>query len=328
MRRNATQRRYGAKAFRRNQTMATLAGAFRAGLSITAGFAAQKALSGVVCKLLCDRLFGAAPTPTAPPTPAPVSGLEVLQPYSKVIASGVAAVAGIAGANMVLKDTETKKLVTGGMASAFLHQVLVTVLERVSPVAAQAISGVGSDSEAAKLSAMYGLGAQSIAPRWTPIGQDESNPWTAAAGMGMGEYFAESMSGLGAYTANPDLYQAAAGFGAVDNANTNHIDPSSNLDRELSIAEAAAGIGEYFESGVAGLGEYFESGVSGLGQVAYQAAAGMGAIDRVPGANTWLPGMADSQLWAGTRGIRQGQMANATTRAGILQSGGNQGVFG
>lgn len=327
MRRNATQRRYGLKAFRRNQTMATLAGAFRAGISITAGFAAQKALSGVVCRLLCDRLFGAAPSPAAPaPTAPAVSGLEVLQPYSKVIASGLAAVAGIAGANMVLKDTETKKLVTGGMATGFLHQVLVTVLERVSPMAAEAVSGIGSDSEAARLSAMYGLGAQSIAPRWTPIGQNESNPYTAAAGMG--EYFAESMSGLGAYTANPDLYQAAAGFGAMDNANSNHVDPSSNLDRELTIAEAAAGVGEYFESGVSGVGEYFESGVSGLGQTAYQAAAGMGAIERVPGANTWLPGMSDPQLWAGTRGISQGQMAHATTRAGILQSGGNQGVFG
>src|SRR3990167_889945 len=115
---------------------------------------------------------------------------------------------------------------------------------------------------------------------------------------GLGEYFSEPMSGLGAYGANPDMYQAAAGYGTVDYANGNHVDPGSDLDRELTIAEAAAGVGA--------LPAY--EAAAGFGRVqSYEASAGMGAIQSLQRADTWIPGMANPQLWAGVRGGRSGE---------------------
>jgi hypothetical protein len=67
----------------------------------------------------------------------------------------------------------------------------------------------------------------------------------------------------------------------------------------------------------AGLGEYFDSGVAGLGNVGI-----------APSASTWIPGTSYPQLWAGTRPVNENQEATAMVPAGILQSGGNQGVFG
>jgi hypothetical protein len=66
------------------------------------------------------------------------------------------------------------------------------------------------------------------------------------------------------------------------------------------------------------MGEYFSSGVSGLGTT----------IGSAPSANTWIPGMSNPQLWAGTRPIDQGQEATAMVPAGVLTSGGGQGVLG
>ena len=83
--------------------------------------------------------------------------------------------------------------------------------------------------------------------------------------------------------------------------------PSSDLDRELSIAEAAAGVGAVSP---------------------FEAAAGFGAIQSLPRADTWVPGMSDPQLWAGARGIRRGQAATELTPAGILQTAGGGGTFG
>jgi hypothetical protein len=115
--------------------------------------------------------------------------------------------------------------------------------------------------------------------------------------------------------------QAAAGYGADETANTNHIDPSSDLDRELTIAEAAAGIGATNYQAAAGMrggmGEYFSSGVNGLGNVGI-----------APSSSTWIPGSSYPQLWAGTRPIDNGQEATAQVPAGILQGGGGQGILG
>ena len=307
--------------------METLRAAFANGALITAVFVAHKALTKVVCKIVCDRLFGAPGTATEPAEAPATDGLEALQPYRNTIAGAFTAALGIGLTNMFVRDVRVKMMITGGMATSFLHTVLVTVLDRVSPEAAAALSG-SEDAEAARLSAMYGLGAgTSILPHYDPIGE-----YFTEQVSGLGEYFTENVSGLGQYTNNPDLYQAAAGYGAVNDANSNHIDPSSDLDRELSIAEAAAGVGQAYQA-AAGMGQAVEpfeaqAGGGGVGEYFTEQVSGLGGIARVPTADTWVPGTSDGQLWAGVRAVEQPQSSHAMTRAGILTSGGNQGVFG
>jgi hypothetical protein len=327
MRRN---RRRGLFAFRRNQFLPDLGTVFKAGGLMVAGFAAQKAMTKILSDLVLDKLFAAAAPAPAPAntTPPPASGLGQIGDFKGIIAGGVGAVAGIIVANQVVKDQQVKTLITGGLAAGFLHTVLVTLLDKVSPEVSGYLAGY-DDGTAARLSAMYGLGAgASIMPHYSPIngmGEYFSEPMS-----GMGEYFTEGMSGLGNYGPNPDFYQAAAGMGALPNGNTNHVDPASDLDRELTIAEAAAGVGQLpaYEAAAgmgrvqsyeaaAGMGEYFSEGTNGLG-----------SITRVPAADTWIPGTTNPQLWAGVRGVTRPQGADALTTAGILQTDGGQGVFG
>jgi hypothetical protein len=312
----------GKKAFRKNQYMATLKAAFTTGALITAGFAGHKVLTSIFCKQVCDRLFGAPESATPPAT----SGFEMLQPYKNNIAGAVVALAGIGLTNMLVKDVRTKMLITGGMATSFLHTLLVTVLARVSEPTAAMLSGA-DDATAARLSAMYGLGAgSSILPRYAPI--DGMGEYFSEMN-GLGEYFSE-MSGLGQYTPNPDLMQAAAGYGAISSSNSNHIDPSSDLDRELSIAEAAAGVGQVMEA-AAGYGavQPYEAsaGMGRLGEY-FSEMNGLGAVASLPSADTWVPGMSNPQIWAGVRPVSSPQSAHAMISAGVLQSPGNQGVFG
>jgi len=174
--------------------------------------------------------------------------------------------------------------------------------------------GFQHPATAARLSAMYGfrgfgaLPAASIQPMYAPAAGLGQPIYQAAAGMG--EYFESGVEGLGNYTGNPEIMQAAAGFGQVPEIDGPHIDPSSDLDRELSIAEAAAGVGEYFESGVQGLGEFYGP---------------KGTIGR---SSTWIPGQSDPSIWAGVRPVSRPQEATAMTTAGVLQSGGGAGILG
>ncbi|MFQ5550686.1 MAG: hypothetical protein ACE5FJ_05565, partial [Gemmatimonadales bacterium] len=244
------------------------------------------------------------------------------------------AIAGILVVNRVMKNESDRKMVVGGIAASFVHSAIVAALDLVGqPKAATMLAGV-EDGTAAKISAMYGLGAgTSIQPEYAPIGE-------YFKGAPMGEYFASGVQGLGAvkpyeasagvgnagYASNPDLYQAAAGMGAMEHQG-NHIDPSTDLDRELTIAEAAAGVGAAGDSyqaaaGVRGTGEYFASGVQGLG------AAPPTPVTTVPRSNTWIPGMSDPAIWAGVKSVDEPQSAHAMLTAGILQTDGGQGVFG
>jgi len=326
---NANGRRYGRNAFRKNQWKETLMGALKAGAFITAGFVAQKAISKVLSDFVVDKIIGTAPAAATPTTPAAtpaVSGFEALQPYKGIIASAMAAALGIVATGYVVKDVETKKLVMGGMAASFVHTALVQMLAKTAPTAAGYLSGY-HDATAARLSAMFGMGGvekTSILPQYAPIGMGEyfSEPVS-----GLGEFFAESVNGLGNYGGNPDLYQAAAGYGAVAFDNANHVDPSSNLDRELSLAEAAAGVGQVAYQAAAGVGQAYQA-AAGIGEYFSEAVNGLGAIATLPSANTWIPGMADPKIWAGVRRVDEGQASNAMVPAGVLQSGGGQGVFG
>ena len=316
------------------------------------GFAASKFAGNLIAKGIAH-LASAPSAPAAPVTAAaplaPSSGLggpmdEMAAPIGSLIAAAI----GIPLTMKFVEDEEKRNLLLTGQVLSALHSLAVAALGAISPNAKAVLSG---DDTAVKLAAMYGMGGgTSIMPHYAPIsgvrgvGEYLAQQGTGEYFQGTGEYFESGVEGLGNYVGNPELEQAAAGYGAAETTNTNHIDPSSDLDRELTIAEAAAGVGTTLyqaaagmrgygalpryaaQAGVrqlqpysaqAGLGEYFDSGVQG-----------MGAVGIAPAANTWIPGMSDPQLWAGTRPIDQSQEATAMVPAGVLSSGGNAGVFG
>jgi len=301
-------RRNGRKLFKMNGVGDVL----KTGLVLFGGFALHRLLTNLFDSKVLTRLL---------PAPAPVatSGFGLAENRG-LISSIVVGALGSFAASKLIKNQETRKLVIGGMVASTMHGVVLSLMKSFMPEHAQMLAGP-EDGTAARLAAMYGLGSgASIMPRYAPIGMGE---YFREPMNGLGEYFREPMNGLGEYIAatnglgtyeqNGDLFQAAAGMGSHDYQG-NHIDPSSDLDRQLTIAEAAAGVGAV---------QPFEA-AAGL----MQAAAGFGAIDTVPSADTWIPGSADGQLWAGVRAINNSQSATEMVPAGTLQSSGGQGIFG
>jgi hypothetical protein len=295
-RRRIRRRRSPRRNYSRNQATKMILNTMKAGAAITVGVIAHKLLSGLVRDQVIARLR---------PAPAPAAaGLGQISKYSGLIASGLTMVGGVLLTNAVIKDQKTKALISGGMAASFVHGLAITLLEVAKQDRAAAMLA-GNDSTAVRLSAM----GASIMPRYAPIGEYfQASPQ-------LGEYFTNNQ--LGAYSGNPDIYQAAAGMGAEENAygHSNHILPNSDLDRELSLAEAAAGVGQVkpYEA-AAGMGEYFQSG--------------MGAVETVPSESTWIPGTSDPQLWAGVKAVNRGQQATEMLPAGVLETAGGQGIFG
>lgn len=311
---NRRHRRNGRRGFKMNGVGDVL----KVGAVLFGGFALHRVLSNMFANQVLARVL------PAPAAPAATSGFDLSGQKSLIASLLMGAGAGFI-ASKVIKNQETKKLVIGGIVMSTIQGVVLSLLKAFAPSAADALAGP-EDGTAARLSAMYGLGnGASIMPRYAAIGEYFREPGVA----GLGEYFREggvnglgeyisATSGLGTYENNGDLYQAAAGFGSQD-YNGNHIDPSGDLDRQLTIAEAAAGVGALSP---------FEA-AAGIGPM--QAAAGMrgfGAIDTVPSGDTWIPGSVEGQLWAGTRAITAGQSASEMTPAGILQTDGGSGIFG
>lgn len=322
----------GRNMFVRNQSIKkTLLNALKVGGLVVAGLAAEKAIAKVMSDYVVDKIIGG-------PTEAPVvAGLGALQPYRNVIGGLLAATAGIVAAHYLIKKPETKQYVIAGMAAGVLHTVLITVLDRIGqPKAAAYLSGY-EDATAARLSAMYGYGATSIQPMYAPIrGLGQQSPYEAAAGAGMGEYFESGIEGLGNYIPNPELREAAAGYGQLPEYQGTHISPNSDLDAQLSIAEAAAGVGQYPEmyqaaAGMGGpaVGEYFRNPnapMMGLGE--YLQVAPDGSVQTVPAGSTWVPGQQVPELWAGVKEVADPQSMTADTPGGVLETPGGSGIFG
>src|SRR5690606_31808651 len=303
------RRRNGiSRSFRRNPSGVIMQWVKTGGF-IAAGVISHKFFAGFLKNLLVAKQMTAEALPEVDAQAdgtAPTKGLGFLpasmEPYAGIISGGIAAAAGVYLVSKTVKDSQTRQLVAGGMVASFLHTIIVDLLKKSAPGFAEQVSGLGaSDANAVRLSAMYGMGGPtSIEPMYSQINgmgeyfssgvnglgeyfssgvQGLGSPDYAAAGMG--EYFSSGVSGLGEYGSNPDIMQAAAGYGAVDmGSNSNHLDPSSNLDQALSIAEAAAGVGS-------------------MGPM--QAAAGLGNVGTVRSSQTWIPGESDSQIWAGVR---------------------------
>ncbi len=319
---------YRKNSMRRNEMGSAIVSALKIGATITGGFIAHKAVAHVLNTIVFDRFLtpavaeaaaeSAAEEATATEAPAEAakaaSGVgEIAAIMRSTVGGGVAALAGVMLTNLLIKDQETKQLIAGGVVASFVHGLLVSALEGLVPDVVPMLSGDGS---AARLSAMMGIGA-SIEPRYAPI--DGYGEYLTEGTSGIGEYFESGTAGLGNYTGNPDIYEAAAGYGSIYEAaagygTTNHINPSSNLDHELTMAEAAAGIGASLYEAAAGIGEYFEGPVSGFGDVA-----------ALPGVDTSIPG---GQLWAGVKEVDEGQSETAMVPAGILETGGGSGIFG
>lgn len=140
------------------------------------------------------------------------------------------------------------------------------------------------------------------------------------------------------YGANPDIYQAVAGT-RHHFIEGQHIDPTtSNLDRELSIMESMSGVGQVssWNTELApmqdGEGSAYRDG--SLGGI-YAASAGFGefiepganGVQTVPTTQTWIPGEAEGELWAGVRNV-DANMSTADVPAGIMQTIGGSGIFG
>ncbi len=315
------------RSYKRNGSFGGLAKVARTGAFVVGGLVLHKGVTGFLKNLLVSSQAAVTDTPATAAAEAgatATSGIlpTSLAPYSAAISGFLAAAAGVFAATKLVKKPEDRVLVVGGIVASFLHTLLVTVLKKNASTEKYAgmISGLGSDAKAARLSAMYGFGAAYQAAAGT--GEYFSSGFGAApyeAAAGTGEYFS---SGFGSYGGNPDIYQAAAGYGAVETSNSNHILPSADLDRELTIAEAAAGVGASIQPEyqvLNGVGEYFSSGFSGLGN---------SNVGILPTAQTWIPGETNPGIWAGVRPVNEPQSFSAQVAAGVLESGGGQGVFG
>jgi hypothetical protein len=322
-RRRRHRRNGGRSMFRRNTG---LMGALKTGAMIFGGFGAHRVLTNLFDQQVMMRLL---PAPAAPAEPA-ASGLGQISQHSKTISAIIVAGLGSFAVSKVVKDDNTKKLLIGGFVLSALHSVVMGILNQFAPTAANMLAGP-EDGTAARISAMYGmrgLGAgASIMPHYAAI-NGGMGEYFASPMNGMGEYFASPMNGMGEYLAvqgmqgvgtyerNPNLLEAAAGMGQYREVSGNHIDPSSDLDQQLTIAEAAAGVGNVSP---------FEAAA---GLQPFEASAGMGAIDTVPSSSTWIPGSTNPQLWAGVRPVDRPQSATEMVPAGILQTDGGQGIFG
>ncbi len=298
-------RRNGRHVFRRNEGfVTTLTSALKVGLIAGAGFAGHKAATKLLSDMVLDKVIGAPATPvTAPAAPA-VSGLEVLQPYKRILAGLLSGAVGVVAVNKLVKDAETKKIVIAGIAGSFLHTLFVDLLTAFGGATGGKVAAYLSGYDA---SSAYSLGA-SIMPHYAAVGE-----YFDSGVSGLGEYFESGVAGLGNYGGNPDIYQAQAGFGSMPDGNSMHVDPGSDLDRELTLAEAAAGVGMLpsYEA-QAGLGDY----------------TGAGGRQAIPSRSTWVPGMTNPGVWAPVTAVAKPQSSTAMVPAGILQTSGGQGVFG
>jgi hypothetical protein len=233
----------------------------------------------------------------------------------------------MAATHFLVKDRKTALNLGGGMLVSFLQQAIIAGLKAANQEKAVPYLSGSEDGSAARLSAMMGLGrdepALTIQPMYQPISGDAYDPSMGeyyanpaapgigeyyanpAAPVGMGEFFESGIEGFGNYTGNPDIMEAAAGLGGHQEVTFDHIDPSSNLDYELSVAEAQAGVGS--------MGQVYQA-AAGMGQV-FQAAAGMGRLGHVSDINTPLEPMAQGPA----RAYRDGSLGAYARGNGVPQ---------
>ena len=315
-RRRRMTRNAGRHTYRKNQFLANLGKAFQSGLIVATGFMTHRVLTN----LLCDKV---------PFISDMFAENAALNTWRKPIIGAAVMLAGVplVGAIKPLRPRAIE--IGAGMVASWLQSAIVSAFAAAEyPDGVNAVQGY-SNSRAYALRGtrrrrrgLRGGHQTSIMPRYAPVsglGQYEqaaAGYQQAAAGFqqaaaGTGEYFApnatgeyfapNNLQGVGEYEAAGQLaMQAAAG------TTSQHIDdgirPDSDLDRQMDIMEAAAGM--------RGMGEYYEATAHNVEQ-------------RVGQQSQWIP---KGALWAGERQVNDTQMTSELS-AGILQKQGGNGVL-
>lgn len=331
-RRRTTRRRSRrTRSYRRNAFGARLKKVATSALFITTGFIAHKALTYVACdKLICPMLLSKTPTEAAAQNAAAqgrlgqnngavqsANGKDTMRQVMPIfVGFGVAVLGTWAAAKVAPKRAAE---LGGGMWTSWLHTTIVKLLGMTSGTSGirSYIAGTDRMSTAAAIGrtrrGMRGLGAapqRTIMPHYAPTGRPGGIQQAVAqagtgeyfSASGLGEYFASSgVKGVGQYEkAGPLVTQASAGMGQVVD---DGVRPDSNLDDVLTLAEAQAGLGEYYS------------------------ARPDGQMYSLPQRSTWVPGTTNPELWSGTKGASDSQ-ATSELPAGILQTPGGNGIFG
>lgn len=304
-RKGSRSRRYTANAF-----LADLKKLGVVALFATTGFIAHKLLTRVIV----DKLLAPALVPTAGLGAGEWKG--TLLKWSPVLVGFIVGAAGVAAVGAIAPARRNE--VGAGLVVSWVHTTILTLLGMSdSPKvkdAAKWIAGYDTSSTAAAIgryrrqAGLRGLGQDqtSILPRYAATGR-RGGLQQAVAGRGtgeyfqasgMGEYFASGVQGIGSYElAGPLVTQAAAGLGQrIDDG----IRPDANLDQVLMLAEAQAGVGEYYSANPGG------------------------DLFSVPQQDQWIP---NNALWAGTKPAGDDQEASEVP-AGILETPGGNGIFG
>jgi hypothetical protein len=306
--------------YRKNQFMSNLQNALKSGLIVTAGFVTHKVLTNLLCDRVLDGVFAKA-------SPA-------IQQWKKPICGFGTFLIGVPLAAMVSRKNAIE--IGAGMAASFLQSLLVSAFAAANqPEIVNALSGY-SNSRAYDLRGvrrrrgLRGNNQTSIMPRYTPVsgylqaaaGYEQAAAGYEQAAAGTGEYFAPNGTGeyfgsnaTGEYFAPANLqgvgdYEPAGQLAMQATAGTRQvisdgIRPDGDLDRQMDIMEAAAGL--------RGLGAYDEA-VQNNGGV---------SLDRVGQQSQWVP---NGPLWAGESVVNASQQTSEIS-AGILQRQGGNGVL-
>jgi hypothetical protein len=234
---------------------------------------------------------------------------EGMKPYSSVFGSFLFTAPAVWATMKFMPDKQNATSLAGGMVVSFLHTLAVSVVAKIFPNAAPYLAGA-MDMQGVSIQPHYRLIQGPVGEYYAPMGEYFREPGA------MGEYFESGVEGLGNYTGNPEIAQAAAGYnGLFGVGGSNHIDPSNNLDRELTLVEAAAGIGQMPAQAAGGLSPFEAMGNDAM------------TVGPVPSANTWVPGTSYPSLWAPATAINNPQSTNELVPAGVLETEGGNGIF-
>jgi hypothetical protein len=314
----ASNKRRGTKrkSYRRNASGAQfkleLRNAFKYGLIVTGGVIGHR-----VATFLLDK-YGLSKID------ALVTGKGA--EYRKLISGAIAAA--IMVPVVVRLTPKHAGVAAAGVAASFLHQLIVTGLQKLAPQQPMLAEAIGNYANAPGYAQYSGMGAYyEFSPHQVYSGYGEFYETVptpgleqAAAGMGfgatgqmltqaaagygqlphlqqmyansMGEYYATGLEGIGEYEAAPD---ASVGTPAYTD---DGIHPNLNsAEQMLDVAEAAAGVG----------------GLGASGEMLTQAAAGFGGLPLQSTVNPMISAMNIPDVPGGSR-------------AGILAGG--DGIFG
>lgn len=333
-------RRNARRTYRRNPPwLANFRKAFVSGMFVGVGFITHK----VIVNLSTDPIFDLFKTKDKKAAEGIGNAGFNLDHWKKpIVGAGVLAI-GIPVVNMIAKKRAVELgagMVASWLHSLVVSASLASKQEKfIQAVGADRFdwSGRKWPYRSSRAAALRGLGnsqhLRSIGPRYTPV--NRLGYYQAAAGQyqqaaagqyqqaaagqyqqaaagarsaageyytpmnATGEYFADgSTQGVGSYEGAGPLALPRNNQQIEDG-----IRPDSNLDRQMDIMEAAAGLR-------GGLGSYFEAGPNGQ-------------IDNVPTQSQWVP---NGEMWAGELKVNAGQQTSELS-AGILNVPGGNGVL-